>query len=126
MLMEEVVADMTRRSREVDAYLAGLPAGRKQALDTLRALILERAPQATESMRYRMPTYDDGRVICAMASQKHYMSLYLDTEMVEKYSAALAHLNVGKSCVRFRKLEDLPLNVICQILDETLRKANQG
>ena len=47
-----------------------------------------------------------------MSSQKHYMSLYMDTELVEKHRQALAHLNLGKSCIRFKKLEDLLMDVV--------------
>jgi uncharacterized protein YdhG (YjbR/CyaY superfamily) len=82
----------------------------------------KRAPEENENMKYRMPTYGDDLVVCAMASQKHYMSLYLDTELVEKYRSKLDHLNLGKSCVRFRKLEDLPLDIIQIILEETVKK----
>jgi uncharacterized protein YdhG (YjbR/CyaY superfamily) len=113
---------MDRRSVEVDAYLEKLEPERRRALEALREIILESALEAEESMKYRMPTYGDDLVVCAMAAQKHYMSLYLDTELVEKYRSKLDHLNLGKSCVRFRKLEDLPLDVIQKILKETVQK----
>ena len=109
-------------SREVDAYLDHLEPERRRALEALREIIRESAPEADENMKYRMPTYGEDPIVCAMASQKHYMSLYLDTELVEKYRSELDHLNLGKSCVRFRKLEDVPLDVIRRILKETVRK----
>lgn len=113
---------MRRRSSEVDDYLENLEPERRRALEALREIILKNAPQAGESMKYRMPTYGKDHVVCAMASQKQYMSLYLDTELVSKYRSKLDHLNLGKSCVRFRKLEDLPLDVIQRILKETVQK----
>jgi hypothetical protein len=42
------------------------------------------------------------------------------TGLVEKHRAALKHLDVGKSCIRFKRLEDLPLDTITQILTETV------
>jgi uncharacterized protein YdhG (YjbR/CyaY superfamily) len=110
------------RSEEVDAYLAGLAPDRREALNEVRTVILDAAPDAVETMKYRMPTYEheDG-VLCAFASQKHYMSLYLDTDLVEKRREEFAGLSVGKSCVRFRRLEDLPLGTVRAILRETLR-----
>ena len=113
---------MGRNSREVDAYLGNLDPERRRALEALREIIRENAPEADENMKYRMPTYGEDHIVCAMASQKHYMSLYLDTELVEKYRSELDHLSLGKSCVRFRKLEDLPLDVIRRILKETVQK----
>jgi Domain of unknown function (DU1801) len=60
-----------------------------------------------------------------LAAQKNYMALYLmtvygdiDTEQWfrKAYQASGKKLDMGKSCVRFRKLEDLPLDVIAQVI----------
>ena len=84
------------RSREVDAYLAGLYPDRREALSELRALVLDMVPDAVETMKYRMPTYEyQGSVLCAFASQKQYMSLYMNTGLVEQHRADLAGLSVG-------------------------------
>jgi uncharacterized protein YdhG (YjbR/CyaY superfamily) len=105
---------------EVDAYLRGLEPERQAALSELRSLVLETVPDAVETMRYRMPTYElEGGVLCSIASQKHYMSLYMDVELVEKHREELAGLNVGKSCIRFTRLERLPLNTVRTVLRET-------
>lgn len=66
--------------------------------------------------------------LAALASQKQYMSLYLnnvygDPEMEagfrEKYAASGKKLNMGKSCVRFRRLDDLALDVIGETIATT-------
>jgi uncharacterized protein YdhG (YjbR/CyaY superfamily) len=114
---------MSDNARDVDAYLENLEPERRAALTELRLLIQAAAPNAVESLKYRMPTYEyDGGVLVAFASQKHYMSLYMDTELVEMHRQELAGLNVGKSCIRFRRLEQLPLDTVRTILDETLEK----
>jgi len=95
-----------------DKYYASLEHDRKQALESLRSLIFKTIPEIKETMRYNMPTFEVDDVVVAMASQKHYMSLYLDVEFVEKYKNELSHLNCGKSCVRFKRLSDLPLGTI--------------
>jgi uncharacterized protein YdhG (YjbR/CyaY superfamily) len=110
------------RSQEVDEYLAGLEPDRREALAELRALVQEEAPGAVETMKYRMPTYEvQGGVLCAFASQKQYMSLYMDTGLVEEHRAELGGLSVGKSCIRFRKLDKLPLETVRTMLRETLQ-----
>jgi hypothetical protein len=48
------------------------------------------------------------------------MSLYMDVDLVAKHKKALRHLDVGKSCVRFKRIEDLPLEAVRQILAETV------
>ncbi len=107
---------------EVDAYIQALPPDRSAALTALRNLVRETLPEARETMRYRMPTYELDEVVCSFASQKHYMSLYLDSGLVEENRIQWGKLDVGKSCVRFKRLEDLPLQVVCQILVRTIEK----
>jgi hypothetical protein len=71
----------------------------------------------------RLPDTYNGRPLglAALASQKNYMSLYLNTVYGDpateawfkrRYEASGKKLDMGKSCVRFRHLEDLPLDVI--------------
>ena len=64
----------------------------------------------------------------ALASQKNYMSLYLmniysDKEaeqwFIGQYVASGKKLNMGKSCVRFKKLEDLPIDLIGKAIART-------
>jgi len=116
---------MSSTTQEVDTYLEALEPDRQAALAELRALLLETVPDAVESMKYRMPTYEYGEgVLCAFASQKNYMSLYMDAQLVEKHRQKLVGLSVGKSCIRFRTLEKLPLDTVRTILQETV--ANRG
>jgi uncharacterized protein YdhG (YjbR/CyaY superfamily) len=67
-----------------------------------------------------MPTYEyEGRVLCAFASQKQHMSLYMDTGLVDEHRSDLDGLSVGKSCIRFRKLDNLPLDTVSVVLRKT-------
>ena len=118
---------MANMNKKVDEYLEGLTPERKEALATIRALILRTLPDVNETMRYRMPTYEKDEVVCAMASQKHYISLYMDVGLVEEHRGELGHLDVGKSCIRFKDIDKLPLDTVEQILVQTVaRQANNA
>lgn len=92
-------------------------------IQRLRQYLKEQLPEATEDMTYSMPTYSqNGQVVLAMASQAHHMSLYMDVELIAKYREEFGKLNCGKSCIRFRKLDDLPLETIEKIIKETVEK----
>jgi uncharacterized protein YdhG (YjbR/CyaY superfamily) len=113
---------MSRADSAVDTYLAELVPARQQALTRIRELILEVVPEAEETMKYRLPTYEyRAEPLCAFASQKHHMSLYMDVDLVEKHRPELAGLDVGKSCIRFRRLDKVPLDTIRAILTETVQ-----
>ena len=114
---------MSDKPSSVDGYLEIVPEKRREAVTIIRSIILETVPIAEESMRYGMPTYDAaGDFLAAVASQKQYLSLYMNTEVVAAHADDLSHLNVGKSCIRFTKLEKLPLDVVRVMLEETLEK----
>ena len=105
----------------VDAYLSELAPDRRAAVERIRSLIFETIPDVTETMRYRMPTYELDDVVCAVASQKHYISVYMDVSLVAKYAQELKYLDVGKSCIRFKRIDDLPLDTVRRILIETVQ-----
>ena len=118
----------------VEEYLASLPEDRRTALESVRAVILANLPAGIEEsmnwgmIAYEVPlsTYPDtynGQplAIAALASQKQHMSVYLSgiygsetlrASFEDAYRATGKRFDVGKSCVRFRRLDDLPLDVI--------------
>jgi len=118
----------------VDQYLAGLPDDRREAIETVRATILENIPDGYEEamnwgmITYQVPldTYPDTYnkqplMFAALASQKNHMAVYLTGiyisdeargEFEDAYRATGKKYDVGKSCVRFKKLDDLPLDLI--------------
>ena len=73
---------------------------------------------------YGMPAYTvRGEPLVGLASQKHYLALYVcPGDVLAEFRARFGKLNCGKGCIRFRKLEDLPLDVTEQMLRETLRR----
>jgi hypothetical protein len=59
-----------------------------------------------------------------MANQKNYISLYIcalegGSYLAEAYGKRLGKVNVGKSCIRFKKLDDLNVKELVKILEET-------
>ena len=122
----------------VKEYLASLPADRRQAVAAVREVVNRNLPAGfKEGMLYgmigwyvpleRFPVTYNGQplALAALASQKSHLSLYLmavygDPALAAEFEAGFAaagkRLNMGKSCVRFRKLEDLPLDVIGDVI----------
>jgi uncharacterized protein YdhG (YjbR/CyaY superfamily) len=106
----------------VEDYLSRLPSERESALRALRAVICEVVPEAIESMDYRMPTYRfKGNPLCAIASRKQYMALYVHTRLLPKYRRQFEGLSMGKECIRFRHLDELPLEAVRKLLEEAAR-----
>ncbi|AKU90759.1 iron chaperone [Vulgatibacter incomptus] len=122
------------RATTVEEYLAELPSDRRAAIETVRRVILDNLPSGfEEGMQYGMPTYyvplsvhpdtynGQPLMVAALASQKGYMAVYLMTIYARPelrswfetaYRATGKRFDAGKSCVRFRTLDDLPLELV--------------
>lgn len=65
------------RDPRVDAYLAALPDDQRRLLEHLRAQVERLAPEAVETISYRLPTFKvDGRLLLSYAAWKGHCSIY--------------------------------------------------
>jgi hypothetical protein len=125
----------------VEAYLRELPAERRAVMSAVRDLIRQNLPSGyCETMNWgminyeiplsRYPTTYNGRPLCyiGLAAQKNNYSLYLmcvymNPKLEARLKAGFAQIgkkpDMGKSCVRFKTLEDLPLEVIGELVAST-------
>jgi len=136
------------KAKTVKEYLAELPEDRRKALEAVRKVILKNLDKGfEEGMQYGMIGYyvphklypagyhcDPKQPLpyAGLASQKNHMGLYLfciygqnedEKWFREEWTKTGKKLDMGKSCIRFKKLEDVPLEVIGEtIARATLKK----
>lgn len=128
---------MTSPAKTVEEYLAGLPEDRREALQAVRKVILENLDKDyQEGMQYGMIGYyvphsvypagyhcDPKQPLpfAGLGSQKNHMAVYLmcvygsseqEAWFRESWAKTGKKLDMGKSCVRFKKLDDVALEVI--------------
>ena len=125
----------------VEEYLEGLPEERREVVARVREVILRNLPRGyRESMNWGMIAYEvplekypdtynrQPLGYAALAAQKNYLVLHLvgvyqDSELEKKLREGFARagkkLDMGKGCVRFKKIEDLPLEVIGEAVAAT-------
>ena len=132
---------MKSNASTVREYLDELTLERREAVTAVRDVVLANLPDGYEEIidfgmiSYVVPlerypeTYNGHPLMyAAVASEKRYVSVHLmnvygdaDTQrwFVDSYKATGKRLDMGKSCVRFRKLEDLPLDLIGEAVRRT-------
>ncbi|RKZ17278.1 DUF1801 domain-containing protein [bacterium] len=125
---------MQSEAKTVRQYLDSLPADRRHAIGTIRDTIVANLPRGyKEVMNWGMITYQVPLSVCpdtyngqplmyaALASQKNYMAVYLTAVYMDDalrrgfeaaYKASGKRMDMGKSCVRFRRLEDIPIDLV--------------
>lgn len=130
---------MKSDAKTADDYLAGLPEDRQEAIQSVRNKILEKLPEGyVESMRWGMITYEVPLSICpdtyngeplmyaALASQKRHMAVYMtgiyivpemSAQFVQDWKARGTRLDMGKNCVRFKKLEQVELDLVGEVIE---------
>jgi uncharacterized protein YdhG (YjbR/CyaY superfamily) len=106
------------RQDEVRAYYAALPVATRRRVRELRAVILGVAPDAEESISYRIPAFKlDGRVLVYCAGWKEHTSLYpLTAGMKQACARDLEKFETSKGTVRFPAETRLPVAVITRLV----------
>lgn len=132
---------MTSSAATPKEYIDSLPEDRKQAISELRKVILKNLPKGfQESMQYGMITYvvphaiypagyhckpADALPFLSIASQKNFiavyhMGIYADEKILNWFLAEFpkhskAKLDMGKSCLRFKKVDQIPYKLIGEL-----------
>ena len=133
---------MSDNYENVESYIAELPADRKEVFEHLRQTILENLPSGfAETISYGMvgyvvphSIYPDGYhcnpklplPFLSIASQKNAISLYnmgiyADPSLLEWFTAEYPKhsnrkLDMGKSCIRFKKFDEIPFDLIGELV----------
>jgi len=113
----------------VDAWFAEVDAKREPALRAVRAAALRHFGPATERMSYGMPAYvrpGDDAPVFAFNSQKQHISLYVSTRVHPLYEEELKGLDAGKSCIRFRRPEQIDLDLVDRMLADSAKLSAVG
>ena len=125
---------MRSEATTVAQYLAELPEDRRKAIRKIRSVIRKNLPKGyQERMNWGMIAYEvplkvvpdtyngEPLLYAALASQKNHLAVYLSAIYCEPFrrdafeaawKATGKKFNAGKSCVRLKTLEDIPLDVL--------------
>jgi hypothetical protein len=129
------------KAKTVAAYLKELPAERRKVVSKVRSLIRKHLPKGyRERMAWGGITYEiplstnpntyNGEPLCyaGLGAQKNYYALHLisvysnraeEKKLRDGFRKAGKKLDMGKSCVRFRRIEDLDLPTIAKVIAGT-------
>ena len=119
-------------ANSIDEYLLKVPKDRKNDIDFLNDFIQKTVPGlkpyfASNMIGYGSFQYLDAKKqkrdwpIIALANQKNYISVYVcamdgKKYAAEKYEKKLGKVSVGRSCIRFKNIEDVNLNALKMVL----------
>lgn len=131
---------MQSKATTVSEYLNKLPPDRASAVSVVRKVILANLPKGyAETMNWGMISYEipleifpdtynnQPLMYAALASQKQYISLYMmgvysNPDQLKRLQDAFIAMdvkpNMGKSCIRFKDVNQIPLDTVGQLISE--------
>jgi uncharacterized protein YdhG (YjbR/CyaY superfamily) len=109
----------------VDEYLEAVPVDARGVLERLRAAIRDAAPDAEETISYRIPLYKlGGEHLIGFGASKGHVSLFVtDSEVLRKYGQELAPFDFAgtKTAIRFTVENPLPAALVKRIVETRMR-----
>ena len=119
---------MPGQAPAVDAYLAGLPADQRAALERVRAAIRTAAPDAEECLSYRRPAFRlRGKVLVAYGAAARHCAFYpMSGSTVAAHREALAGYDTSPGTIRFPASQPLPAALVRQLVAARIRENAGG
>lgn len=101
---------------DIDSYIASFPPEVQEKLELVRKTIREAAPEATEAIKYAIPTFIWKGNLVHFAAFKHHIGFYPAPTGMAEFEKELAPYKQGKGSVQFPLPEKLPLTLIRKIV----------
>lgn len=113
--------------KTIDEYIAGFPDDVQAILQKIRITVREAAPQAQETIKYRMPTFTLKGNLVHFAAFKNHIGFYPIPTGIEAFKQDLSVYKQGKGSVQFPLDQPIPYDLIGRIVafrvKENLEKA---
>jgi uncharacterized protein YdhG (YjbR/CyaY superfamily) len=100
----------------VDAYIAACSPDLRARLEQLRSTIRRAAPDAQETIKYRIPTFTMTRNLVHFAAFEHHIGFYPSPSGIERFKKELSSYQSAKGSVQFPLDKPLPLTLIGRIV----------
>lgn len=99
----------------VDEYIAAAPEAARNHLREIRSILKELAPNATETLKWGNPVFEEKRILFAYAAFKSHMNFMPTPSSLEPFKEELKSFGVGKGTIQFPYDKPLPKTLIRKI-----------
>jgi len=112
-----------KEARDVDGYLAAIPAKARATLERLRKTIKVAAPKAVEKISWRMPTFNYLGLLVGFAAFKNHCSFYvMSPSVMEAHRDELKPYNTAKGTIRFPIGKPLPATLVKKLVKARIKE----
>lgn len=107
----------------VDAYIAAFPIKVQRILSRIRRLIQKAAPEAKETIAYRIPTFVLGKNLVHFAAFEQHIGLYPTPSAMTHFQQRLVSYKTAKGSVQFPLNQPIPYDLIHDIVEFRVHEA---
>ena len=108
--------------RTIDEYIAGFPEDMQKILNRVRKTISSAAPEAEQTISYRIPAFTLEGPLVYFAAWKHHIGFYPASAGIAKFKKELSKYQAAKGSVRFSLDEPIPHELIARIVKVRARE----
>jgi uncharacterized protein YdhG (YjbR/CyaY superfamily) len=120
----------TKQFKTIDEYINSAPEEVRGLLQTIRQTIKEEAPEAEETIKYRMPTFMFHGNLVFFAAFKKHIGFYPIPSAMEAFKEELSHYKTAKGSIQFPLDQPLPLPLIRKIvqfrMEENINRSHKA
>ena len=108
---------------DIDAYIARFPPEVQEILRRVRAVIREAAPDATEAIKYEIPTFVLHGNLVHFAAFTNHLGFYPTPAGIEAFQEELAPYAAGKGTIRFPLDQPIPYDLIRRVVEQRVKES---
>ena len=115
----------TANPKTIDEYIAGFPPDVQKLLQQIRATIRKAAPDAEETLKYRMPTFVLNENLVHFAGFEKHIGFYPTPSGIEAFKKELAGYKSAKGSVQFPLNERVPFDLIKKMVEFRVKETRE-
>jgi uncharacterized protein YdhG (YjbR/CyaY superfamily) len=112
----------TNHAANIDEYISAFPADVQDILQTIRTTIHKAAPEATEAIKYAIPTFVLNGNLVHFAAFKSHIGFYPTPMGIVEFDKELSVYKQGKGSVQFPLDQPMPLALITKMVKFRVKK----
>lgn len=117
---------MGKKYQSVDEYVADFPGETGEILKKIKRVIREVAPNAAEVISYNMPAFRQDKILVYFAAYPKHIGFYALPSGNEAFKQKLENYKVGKGSIQFPLNQEMPYDLIREMVRFRLEEVNQS
>lgn len=115
-MKEQTKAKDQNPIRTIDEYISSFPEDVQALLEKMRSAIKESAPEAEETISYRIPTFRLNGNLVHFAAFKNHIGFYPTSSGIGAFKKELSMYKVSRGTVQFPKDKPIPFDLVRKIV----------